>query len=177
MTGDNSRVGYTRRLAVMRHAKAEPYADTDLGRRLTDRGRGDAAAAGRFLAGLGAVPDFALVSAAARTQETWLEVRRAAGATAREEISEAMYGASADAAIEALRLTPDDAATCLYVGHNPCAAQVAHLLDDGDAEPDVLRGLFEGFPPAAVAVFEVPGAWSELAAAGARLTHFHVGRG
>jgi phosphohistidine phosphatase len=33
-----------------------------------------------------------------------------------------------------------------------------------------------GFPTGAVAVFEVPGAWSDLDLASARLIAFHVGR-
>ena len=38
-----------RRLIVMRHAKAENFADTDHERTLTDRGRADAEAAGARL--------------------------------------------------------------------------------------------------------------------------------
>ena len=36
-------------LVVVRHAKAEPYAESDHARRLTERGRADAADVGRFL--------------------------------------------------------------------------------------------------------------------------------
>ena len=34
----------------------------------------------------------------------------------------------------------------LFVGHNPTAASLAHLLDDGDAEPEAFREMSTGFP-------------------------------
>ena len=68
-------------------------------------------------------------------------------------------------------------ASCDFRTAAPTAAHVARLLLDGEGDPEVMRGLLEGFPPAAVAVFELPGDWSELTEAGARLTRFHVGHG
>src|SRR3712207_9330132 len=85
-----------------------PY--TTLFRSLTDRGRADAAAAGRFLASVGVIPDYALVSDAVRTRETWEALREGAGATAREEVSEAMYAAStSDADRKSTRLNSSHA--------------------------------------------------------------------
>jgi phosphohistidine phosphatase len=165
-----------KKLVVMRHAKAEPYAETDAHRQLTGRGHEEAADAGRHLAEIGLVPDLALVSSAVRTRETWDEVREACGATAREDISDHLYGASPAAVLETLRLLSDDTSTCLYIGHNPTAAHLAAALDDGDADPDALHGLLLGFPTSAMAVFDVPGSWSDLHEAGARLTHFHSAR-
>src|SRR5687767_7522834 len=109
----------------MRHAKAEPYAETDSARRLTARGREEAAAAGAHLAALGVAPDHALVSSAARTRETWDAVREACGVEAREEINDVLYAASPAAVLEAIQLVPDDAATCIYIGHSPTAAHLA----------------------------------------------------
>ena len=161
----------------MRHAKAEPYAQTDADRPLTARGRNDAAAAGRHLAELGVVPEHALVSSAVRTRETWAEVGRACGFSGAEEISDDLYGASPDAVLESLRLVPPAVSTCIYVGHNPTAAHLAAGLDDGEAEPEALRGMLAGFPTAALAVFDVAGEWAGIGEGGARLTHFHPGRG
>ena len=63
------------RLILLRHGKAERSAPGgDIARRLTDRGRNDAALMGRVLAERDLIPDVALVSAAARTQETWAAV-------------------------------------------------------------------------------------------------------
>ncbi len=157
----------------MRHAKAEPYAETDSDRHLTGRGHEEAAASGRHLLEVGLVPDLALVSSAVRTRETWDEVREACSADAREEISDHLYGASPAAVLETLQGVSDDTTTCLYLGHNPTAAHLAAALDDGEADPEALQGLLSGFPTSAVAVFEVPGSWADLHEAGARLTHFH----
>jgi phosphohistidine phosphatase len=166
-----------RTLVVVRHAKAEPYAETDHARRLTERGRADAAAAGRFLATAGLVPTHALVSDATRTQETWAELRASLGEGIEVDVSPAYYSASEQDVLEGVRMLPSDAMCVVFVGHNPTAAHVARLLLDGEGDPEVMRGLLEGFPPAAVAVFELPGDWSELTEAGARLTRFHVGHG
>jgi phosphohistidine phosphatase len=166
-----------RTLVVVRHAKAEPYAESDHARRLTDRGRADAADAGRFLAAAGIEPTHALVSDAVRTQETWAQLRASLGAGIEEDISPAYFSASEAAVLDAVRLLPPEAACAVFVGHNPTAAHVARQLLDGEGDPDVMRGLLEGFPPAAVAVLELPGEWSELVEGGARLTRFHVGHG
>ena len=162
-----------KQLVVMRHAKAEPYAETDADRHLTGRGHEEAAAAGRHLAESGLVPDVALVSSAVRTRETWDEVRSVVGGEAREEISDHLYGASPAAVLETLQGLSEDASTCLYIGHNPTAAHLAAALDDGEADPEALRGLLGGFPTSALAVFEVPGTWEELREGKARLTQFH----
>ncbi len=170
-----------RRLVVMRHAKAEPYSATDFERQLTGRGRGDAAAAGRHLAAAGIVPVHAMVSSAVRARQTWEQVRGALAEAAdvdavTEDISQAMYAASYDTVLEALRRLPPETGTAIFVGHNPTAVQLVQLLDDGEADLEVMDAFLAGFPTAAVAVLEPHGEWSELAEGGARLTAFHVGR-
>jgi phosphohistidine phosphatase len=172
--GDHGDVN-PRRLVMMRHAKAEPFASTDSERRLTSRGRKAAAEVGRYLADAGVVPDLALVSSAARTVATWEEVRSASGASPREEISDDVYAAAPETVLEIVRALPHDVRTVILVGHNPTAAFVANVLNDGGGDPEVMRGLLEGFPPAAAAVFELPGEWADLVEGEARLTHFHVG--
>ena len=158
----------------MRHAKAEPYAETDADRELTRRGHDDAAEVGRFLADLGIRPDFALVSSALRTRQTWEHVAESTGSAADEDVSEDVYAASAEEILATLRALPEEAVTAMYVGHNPAAGSLAYALDDGEGDPAVVRDLLGGFPPAAVAVYDVPGPWSELIEGGARLTHFHA---
>jgi phosphohistidine phosphatase len=167
----------SRLLVVMRHAKAESYAENDRERHLTDRGRAAAAEAGRHLAELGVVPDHAVVSAAVRTVETWEEVRRASGSTAQPDITEAVYAASPGSILETLRLVPAGARTVLFVGHNPSAGALVHLLDDQEGDPALVAEMLQGFPTAALAVFELPGEWEELDEGSARLTHVRVGRG
>ena len=62
--------GHPRLLLLLRHAKAEPYGTSDAERRLTDRGRRQAVAAGVHLREADAVPQVAMVSSAARTPVT-----------------------------------------------------------------------------------------------------------
>ncbi len=158
-----------RRLVIMRHAQAEPYAESDKARKLRASGRAEAEAAGRFFADNGLDIDRALVSSAARTKETWEQLRAAGGFDVEAQFDDALYNSDVDTVLTVLRACPDDVRTLLYLGHNPCAAYLASILDDGGADPDAMRGLLTGFPPAAFAVFEVPGSWSELAPGMARL--------
>jgi phosphohistidine phosphatase len=165
-----------RRLVVMRHAKAEPFAATDHDRRLTDRGRQDASDVGRHLREAGLLPDLAVVSTAVRTRETWSEVERASGADCPVSFAEALFTGSADVVLDAVRGVAEAAACVLVVGHNPTAADLCHLLDDGNGDPEAVSGLLRGFPPAAITVFDVGVPWAELAAETGRVVGYYVGR-
>jgi len=165
------------RLIVMRHTKAEPFASTDHARRLTDRGTAAAADVGAYLRDHDLLPDHALVSPAVRTRETWEAVSGAAGLTGCEvDFEDVLFSGSADMVVEAVQSVPADARTVLFVGHNPTAAYVCHLLDDGEGDPDAVSGLLHGFPPGAVAVLELAVPWSGLAAETGRVVDFYVGR-
>jgi phosphohistidine phosphatase len=167
----------SRRLVVVRHAKAEQSGEADEARRLIDRGRADAEAAGRWLAGENVVPDHALVSAAPRAQETWRALAAGAGWKVEPSLDEGLYSAGPDTALDLIRQTPPDVAVLVVVGHNPTMAQLAQLLDDGNGDPQASNEMASGFPTSAVAVFEYDGAWADLDLTSARLTTFHVGRG
>ncbi len=156
----------------MRHAKAEPFAASDAERELTSRGRADAAAAGAFLAGLGVVPDRALVSSAARARATWAEVAAAVNAALEPVVDDAVYQGSGDVVLDCLQQASDEATTMVYVGHNPAAAWLLHLLDDGSGDPGAGEEMARGFPAGALAVLDVAVPWSELAEASGRVTHF-----
>jgi phosphohistidine phosphatase len=170
------RVSSAHTLVVVRHGKAEPYADIESERRLTRRGHTDAEAAGAFLAEAGLRPDVALVSSAVRAVETWEHLRDATGAPDAQP-TEDLYNASADEVLEAVRALPEDAATAAYVGHNPAAGSLAYALNDGEGDPEVVRGLLAGFPTSAVAVFRLPGSWAELEEGSARLVQFFAPEG
>jgi len=166
-----------RRLLVLRHAKAEPFAESDHGRRLTTRGRQSAHDVGRHLGERDLLPDFALVSTATRTRETWGEVAEGSRATTtRVSFDDALFAGSVDAALDALRAAPEDARTMLYVGHNPTAEYLCHFLDDGEGDPSAVSELLHGFPPAALAVLEVTVPWTDLAAETGRIVDYYVGR-
>jgi phosphohistidine phosphatase len=166
-----------RRLIVMRHGKAEQYGSTDHARELTDRGRADAAEAGSYLAAEDLVPTHALVSTATRTRATWEAVADGCGSTAEATFDDALYNGGVHAVLESLRLVPAEAETVIYVGHNPTAEYLAHLLDDGDGDQAAITAMLAGFPTAALAVLEVGVPWSGLDEGAGRVLAFHVGRG
>lgn len=161
----------------MRHGKAEPFADSDHERMLTDRGIRSAADAGRHLAEVGHIPHYALVSSSARTRRTWQEVAEASASDAVVALDDSVYSGSSDIVFEALRAAPPDAGVVILVGHNPSAASVANELDDGDGDQAAIDEMLHGFPAGALVVFEIGVAWTELGPETGRLVDFYVGRG
>ena len=157
----------------MRHGKAESFAPEDHHRRLTERGVREVQDAGRWLAEEGLLPTHALVSSAVRTRETWETLVATSGTHITPVIDDAVYTAGPETALDLLRGVPQDADVVLYLGHNPTVASMAHLLDDGEADPDAFRSMTAGFPTAAMAVLEVQVPWADLDAASARLVAFH----
>jgi phosphohistidine phosphatase len=170
-------VSDSRQLVVMRHGKAEPHAETDTERELAQRGYDDAVEAGRWLADSGFAPDAALVSSARRATTTWLALAEGGSFEAAATYSDGLYLAGPEAALDLVRETRSEMASLIVVGHNPTAAYLAQLLDDGTGDPEAGNRMAIGFPTAALARFEVTGTWRELDLASARLVGFHVGRG
>jgi phosphohistidine phosphatase len=166
-----------RRIAVMRHGKAEQAGRTDFEREIADRGRHDSANAGAWLARQGFVPDLALVSAARRTFSTWESVASGGGYDLEPRLSQVLYGAGPETALDLVREISADAQAVLVVGHNPTMAYLASLLDDGEGDPAVASEMMSGYPTSAVALFEYDGDWRDLSEAGATLVGYHVGRG
>ena len=166
-----------RLVALLRHTKAEQAGPTDFERPLAERGHQDAAAVGSWLASVGFEPDHALVSAALRTRETWDGVAGAAGWDLEPELDRGLYAADPDSALDVVRLVDDEVRRLLVVGHNPTVAVLANLLDDGDAEEELVDRMASGYPTGAVAVFAYDGSWADLSEGRARLVAFHVGRG
>src|SRR3954454_22112926 len=86
-----------RTLVLLRHAKAvPPESMPDLERPLTDRGRADAAAAGRYLVAEGIEADLVLCSPAQRTRETWQYAAEAGATTADIWYDRRIYSAGTD---------------------------------------------------------------------------------
>ncbi|KAA1416010.1 histidine phosphatase family protein [Nocardioides humilatus] len=164
-------------MVVVRHAKAEAYGSTDFDRELAPRGLGDAAAAGAWLAEQGVGADAALVSAAARTRQTWEVLSGAAGWDVAADYDRSLYGADEDGVLDLVRTTDETIGTLVVVGHNPTMGLLAQLLDDGEGEPASVDLLMQGYPTSACAVFDIPGAWADTAMGRCRLSLFNVGRG
>jgi phosphohistidine phosphatase len=166
----------SRRIVLVRHAKARQDGPTDVERELEERGRADAAAAGRWLAGRGLTADHALVSAATRTRQTWEAMAAAAGWSVEPDLDRGFYGASPETALDLMRLTPGEASTLVVVGHNPTVAYLAHLLDDGEGDVEAATAMLGGYPTGAVTLFGYDGDWADLAPATATVLAFHVAR-
>ena len=168
--------GETRRLVVVRHAKAQPSAPSDHERALAERGHGDAADVGRWLQRQAIVADGALVSDALRARETWAGLAAGAAWDLEPAFSAALYAAGPDSAFDLIRETPAAVRTLVVVGHNPTMAYLAELIDDGEGDDDATTSLVSrGFPTSAVVVFDVVESWSELAAGSGTVRLFHVG--
>jgi phosphohistidine phosphatase len=137
-------------LIVLRHAKAVTgFGTADIDRVLNDRGRRDAAATGDWLRAGGLVPDRVLCSPAARTRET-LDLLAVDAPVDYEPV---IYANDADELLALTAEAPEDAGTLLLVGHNPSVHQFVH---------DLTGRAPAAFPTCALAVVDLPGAWSEV---------------
>ncbi len=188
MAADSTR---TRTVIIVRHAKAEGMgkdrgkdggqnaASTDHERRLTARGRADAAAVGELLATV-LDPDaetLALVSSAVRAGETWHQVATELDAVPEQRVVDELYGAGGDEVADLLALLDDDVQVAVVIGHNPTMQAVVHQLDDGD-DADLTGQLEQrGLPTAAVAVLTLDGSWSDIEPGSCRLVRLDVPRG
>jgi phosphohistidine phosphatase len=176
-----------RRLVLMRHAKAEQDAASDHARRLSERGRRDAHAAGVRLAERGDLPALVLVSTAQRTRDTWEAVRAglADGAgTARGDAKEpeawfdrALYDSGPKAVVELLAAVDSDVPSVLVIGHNPTVSTVAAALSDGEAESSLELAVGSGLSTSALVGFDVPVAWEDVNARRLRVAYVDVPRG
>ncbi|MER7547447.1 SixA phosphatase family protein [Actinomadura sp.] len=136
-------------LIVLRHAKAVAgFGTADIDRVLNDRGRRDAAAAGEWLRANDLVPEHVLCSPAARTRETLGLL--AVGAEVSHEPG--IYDNDPEGLLALITEAPEEAGTLLLVGHNPSVHQLVH---------DLTGRAPESFPTCAIAVIDLPGAWSD----------------
>ncbi|MFI9176192.1 SixA phosphatase family protein [Streptomyces lincolnensis] len=155
-------VAEPRRIVLFRHAKADWPEVTDHERPLADRGRKEAAEAGRRLTDTGLSLDLALCSTATRTRETWKLAVQEFPHRPKTVYEERIYEASPGELIALLNETPDDAQNVVLVGHNPGIQGLADILA-GSAEGDARdRMSGRGFPAAAFAVLSFSGSWKAL---------------
>jgi phosphohistidine phosphatase len=160
-----------RRIVLLRHAKAEWSSVPDMERPLAERGRKDAPAAGRWLAGTGILPDLALCSPSVRTRETWKLVAHELPQRPKTVYEERLYEATLGDLLALLNEVTDDIADLLVVGHNPGIQGLADALAS-EAEGDVLDRLHRGFPTSAIAVVTFSGSWKSVEHGLGRLTAY-----
>lgn len=152
----------SRRILLLRHAKADWPEVSDHDRPLAERGRKDAPAAGRWIAGTGIRPDLTLCSTASRTRETWKLVVHELPQRPKTVYEERLYEATVGDLLALLNETSDEVRDLLLIGHNPGMHALADALSgsaDGDALARMERG---GYPTAAVAVVGFRGTWKSV---------------
>ena len=155
-------VAESRRIVLFRHAKADWPQVSDHERPLADRGRKDAAVAGRRLADTGIPFDMALCSTATRTRETWKLAVHELPHRPKTVYEERLYEASPGELIAVLNETPDDAHSVVLIGHNPGIQGLADILA-GQAEGDTrARMVAHGFHTGAFAVLSFESSWKSL---------------
>jgi len=163
----------TSTLVILRHAKTERAEDVlDIDRSLTERGHGDAGAAGAWLSAHGYRPDIVLCSPARRTRQTWHGIAIALRLTDAPEVryEPLLYTGNGGDVLELLRGVPDGFGTVLLIGHNPTLSMVSASLDpQASRDSDSLR-------TCGLAVHEGPGAWTELGPGAGRLLATHTAR-
>ncbi|MGP1274194.1 MAG: SixA phosphatase family protein [Caulobacterales bacterium] len=143
-------------LIIMRHAKAvdRMEAEDDFERGLTARGHEDAARAAQAMTEAGLKADYALVSPARRTRETFKPLA-AIFPGAQLESPMALYHASK----EMLERAVDDAlangaSAIVLVGHNPGIGEFAHALA---SRADAMDSMPYGWPTSAAIAFDLDG--------------------
>ncbi|MFF4395446.1 SixA phosphatase family protein [Streptomyces sp. NPDC001480] len=165
-------VAEPRRIVLFRHAKADWPQVNDHERPLAERGRMDAAVAGRKLADTGLHLDLALCSTAVRTRETWKLAVHEFPERPKTIYEERVYEASPGELIAVLNEVDDDTRNAIMIGHNPGIHGLADILaasDENDARERMNR---RGFPAAAFAVLTFTGSWKSLEPGTATLTDY-----
>jgi len=162
-----------RTLLVLRHSKsAYPEGTADVDRPLSDRGRRDAAKAGRWLRDQGLTPDLVVCSTAERTRETWDLISDQLGWVGDEpgmlRYDPRLYEASVADLLTVIQETPDEASIVALVGHNPGFAELAAALTGQ-------HGLT--FPTSALAVIGFAGGWAGVAPAAGTLAGLWTPKG
>ncbi|HET6353284.1 SixA phosphatase family protein [Streptomyces sp. NPDC002659] len=152
----------SRRIVLLRHAKADWPQVSDHDRPLAERGRQEAAVAGRKLADTGIAFDLALCSTASRTRETWKLAVHELPHRPKTVYEERLYDASLGELLALLNETPDEVNELLVIGHNPGMHALADALA-GKAEGEApARMTKTGFPTAAFAVVGFTGSWKSV---------------
>ncbi|MGW4094363.1 SixA phosphatase family protein [Nocardia sp. NPDC004750] len=161
-----------RTLILMRHGKsAYPDGVDDHERPLAPRGRREAGLAGEWLRATQPPIDAVHCSTATRTRQTL----SATGITAPVVFESGIYEATPETLIELVRLSADDVATLLVVGHAPGMPWTAwELASNRDSAPAV--ELSRKFPTSALAVLRFDRDWADVDPGTGELVQFHIPR-
>jgi phosphohistidine phosphatase len=164
-----------RRLVLIRHAEAAS-GTVDADRPLTEHGVQQADALGRWLQRGGLVPDQVVVSPARRAARTWERAAAQLGTPPAPIVDERIYDNTVEALLAVINETSAARGILAVVGHNPSMGFLAGYLDDGTGSATARRNLRAGFPPGAVAVFNLEISFDAVAPGAATLTALTVPR-
>lgn len=151
----------TRTLVLMRHAQASYHADSDFDRPLDEYGCHQAEQAGLLLAGYELT--YALVSAAARTRETFEKLQLGIPA----EFHKNLYLGGVDTIVTAIGEVEDSQSGLIVIGHAPdipqLATEISYWASSSDAERRAADRAQCRFATADYACFSLDCTWAELA--------------
>jgi phosphohistidine phosphatase len=166
-----------RTLVLFRHSKAvPPESMPDFERPLADRGRADAAAAGRYLVAQGIEADLVLCSPSQRTRETWRFAADAGASATDVWYDRRIYNADADELLDVIHEAPTEARTVILVGHGPGVPWLADDLALDGTSPERVE-LTQKYPTSGLAVLHLTCRWSDLGPDDADLVSYVVPRG
>jgi phosphohistidine phosphatase len=144
----------------------------DRARRLVERGQKDAAMVGAYMASHALVPDRAMTSPSARTQETWKFAASAFHPAPAATQVERLYDATPQDILGVIKGAPAAARSLLILGHNPGLHAVALLLiASGDVE--TRERLREKMPTSGLVIIDFAfDNWNKLHPQSGRLERF-----
>ena len=166
-----------RTLVLLRHAKAvPPESMPDLERPLADRGRADAAAAGRYLVAQGIEAELVLCSPSIRTRETWQYAAEAGAIATDIWYDRRIYSAGTEELLEVIQDVPAEARTVVIVGHAPGIPWLADELALDGTSPNRVE-LTQKYPTSGLTVLHHTARWANLTPDDADLVEYVIPRG
>lgn len=158
-------------LYVLRHAKSswELAGELDYERGLTERGQSDTKSIASVIEERSIRPDLVICSGARRARETLELVAPALPPETPVEYDDRLYQATAIKVAKVVREVDEQVESLMLVGHNP---SFHDFCVDIASSGEELERLAAKFPTAALAEFEISGAWSELKSDSADLVGF-----
>ncbi|GAA3546622.1 MULTISPECIES: SixA phosphatase family protein [Kribbella] len=166
-----------RTLVLLRHAKAvPPESMPDLERPLADRGRADAAAAGRYLVAQGIEAELVLCSPSIRTRETWQYAAEAGAVATDVWYDRRIYSAGTEELLQVIYDVPAEVRTVVVVGHAPGIPWLADELALDGTSPNRVE-LTQKYPTSGLTVLHTTSRWADLGADDADLVDYVIPRG
>lgn len=151
----------SKRIYLLRHGEASNAANTDKARPLTDQGKSDTIALGKYLCSKKYEPELCMVSTATRTQQSFENICANAKIDKVQHKDE-IYSASRGQLFSMLQDIDDTVSSVLLIGHNPAIYELAAMLAANGADNFMSR-LSMGHPPASFCAFDAPcEKWADL---------------